>query len=29
MEARLCACLPNRILPQKPVCGEKLEDDDE
>jgi hypothetical protein len=29
MEARLCACLPNRILPRKPVCGEKLEDDDE
>jgi hypothetical protein len=29
MEARLCACLPNRILPIKPVCGEKLDDDDE
>ena len=29
MKANLCACLPKRILPAKPVCGEKLEDDDE
>jgi hypothetical protein len=29
MKARLCACLPTRMLPAKPVCGEKLDDDDE
>jgi hypothetical protein len=29
MKAKLCACLPIRTLPRKPVCGEKLEDDDE
>jgi hypothetical protein len=29
MKARLCACIPTRVLPAKPVCGEKLDDDDE
>jgi hypothetical protein len=29
MRAKLCACIPTRLLPQKPVCGEKEEDDDE
>jgi hypothetical protein len=29
MKARLCSCLPTRVLPAKPVCGEKLDDDDE
>jgi len=28
MNAKLCACLPKRVLPTKPFCGEK-EDDDE
>jgi len=28
-KAKLCACIPNRALPQKPVCGEKPDDDDE
>jgi hypothetical protein len=27
-KAKLCACIPNRALPQKPVCGEKEEDDE-
>ncbi len=29
MRAKLCACIPNRALPQKPICGEKPDDDDE
>jgi len=29
MKAKLCACIPNRLLPVKPVCGEKPDDDDE
>jgi hypothetical protein len=29
MKAKLCACIPTRLLPQKPVCGEKPDDDDE
>ena len=29
MKAKLCACLVKRVLPVKPYCGEKLDDDDE
>jgi hypothetical protein len=29
MKAKLCSCLPNRLLPVKPVCGEKLDDSEE
>jgi len=29
MKAKLCACLVKRVVPAKPYCGEKLDDDDE
>jgi len=29
MRAKLCACLVKRVVPLKPYCGEKLDDDDE
>jgi hypothetical protein len=29
MKAKLCACLVKRVVPVKPYCGEKLDDDDE
>jgi hypothetical protein len=29
MKAKLCACLVKRVVPVKPCCGEKLDDDDE
>jgi len=29
MRAKLCACLVKRVVPIKPYCGEKLDDDDE
>jgi hypothetical protein len=29
MKAKLCACLVKRVVPIKPYCGEKLDDDDE
>jgi hypothetical protein len=29
MKATLCSCLRNRLLPVKPVCGEKLDDSEE
>ena len=29
MRAKLCACLMKRVLPVKPYCGEKPDDDDE
>jgi hypothetical protein len=29
MNAKLCACLVKRVVPVKPYCGEKLDDDDE
>jgi hypothetical protein len=29
MRAKLCACLVKRVVPVKPYCGEKLDDDDE
>jgi hypothetical protein len=29
MKAKLCACLVKRVVPMKPYCGEKLDDDDE
>jgi hypothetical protein len=29
VEARLCACLVKRAIPEKPFCGEKPDDDDE
>jgi len=28
MKAKLCACLVKRIVPMKPFCGEKEEDDE-
>jgi len=29
MRAKLCSCLVKRVVPVKPYCGEKPEDDDE
>ncbi len=29
MKAKLCSCLPKRVLPKKPVCGDKLDDSEE
>ena len=29
MRAKLCACLLKRVVPIKPYCGEKPDDDDE
>jgi hypothetical protein len=29
MKAKLCACVVKRVVPVKPYCGEKLDDDDE
>jgi hypothetical protein len=29
MRAKLCACLLKRVVPMKPYCGEKPDDDDE
>ena len=29
MRAKLCACLVKRVVPVKPYCGEKPNDDDE
>ena len=29
MKAKLCACLVKRVVPIKPYCGEKPDDDDE
>jgi hypothetical protein len=29
MKATLCSCVRKRVLPVKPYCGEKLDDDDE
>lgn len=29
MPARLCACVNKRVLPRDPICGEKLDDDEE
>jgi hypothetical protein len=29
MRAKLCACLVKRVVPIKPYCGEKPDDDDE
>ncbi len=28
MNATLCCCVATRVLPQNPVCGEKLDDDE-
>jgi len=28
MKAKLCACLVKRVVPMKPFCGEKEEDDE-
>jgi hypothetical protein len=28
MKAKLCACLVKRVLPRKPVCGDKIDDSD-
>jgi len=28
MRAKLCACLMKRVIPMKPFCGEKEEDDE-
>ena len=28
MRAKLCACLVKRVVPMKPFCGEKEEDDE-
>ncbi len=27
--ARLCACINKGVLPRDPICGEKLDDDEE
>ena len=29
MKAKLCACLVKRVVPVKPYCGDKPDDDDE
>ncbi len=29
MKATLCSCVRKRVLPVKPYCGEKLDDNDE
>ena len=29
MKAKLCACLVKSVVPMKPYCGEKPDDDDE
>ena len=29
MRAKLCACLVKRVVPVKPYCGDKPDDDDE